>query len=87
MIQLGKIGFSMECFIVYFSKFSSTTVENCLLRGLGICHQLQAFQGISWNFLISWDPKIVSVLIALQQDVFSSHDNNFFKILVLSTVW
>ena len=28
--NLGKIGFSMECFTAYFSQFSSTTVKICL---------------------------------------------------------
>ena len=46
-IKKSKRGFSMEC-------FTAKTIENWLLGGwLGTHHQIQAFHGFSWNFVIS----------------------------------
>ena len=46
----------MECFTAVFSPYSSTNVTICLLGGqLGTYYQIQAYQGFSWNFLISYN--------------------------------
>ena len=54
--KLSKIGFSKECITANFSRFSCKNVKPCLLGcRLGTCHQIQAFQEFSWNFLTSED--------------------------------
>ena len=51
--KLSRIYFSMECFKADFSQFLSTSVKICLLGGcLGTLHQIQAFPGSSYSFLI-----------------------------------
>ena len=50
--KLSKTGFPMECFTLIFCNFLQKTVKIWLLGGrLGTCHQIQTFQGFSWNFL------------------------------------
>ena len=52
--KLSKISFLIEWYTADFSRIFSTNVKICLLDGrLGTCHQIQAFQGFSWNFPIS----------------------------------
>ena len=47
-MKLGKIGFSMECFRLFFCNFLSKNIKIWLLGGrLGTRHQIQAFQGFS----------------------------------------
>ena len=76
-IKLSKVGFSMECFTADFLQFLSTTVKICLLGGrLDTCHQFQALQGFSSNFLISWEPKSWAVWQLVRQLVYSPFGDN-----------
>ena len=64
--KLSIIGFSMECFIADFSKFSRTTFKICFFGCLlSISHQLQVFQEFFWNFLISSDSKTFSSFVGI----------------------
>ena len=65
-----------------FWEFLSTTIEVWLLDGqLMTCHQFQAFQGFSWNFLIFHDPRSSVVWKLLSQLVHSPFsDSNLFSI-------
>lgn len=57
--KLIKIVFSMACFKAGFSQFSSVTVKVFLLGvWLVTRHQFQSLQGVSQNFLISWNPRL-----------------------------
>ena len=71
----SKIGLSVECYTTDFSQFSSTTVKIFLFSGrLGTCHGFEAFQGIPWNFLISWIPDFRQLVWQIVHSL--SGDNN-----------
>ena len=45
--KLSNIGFPMECFIADFLQFFTVKRQNLLGGRVGICYQIQAFQGFS----------------------------------------
>ena len=80
--KLSNISFSMECFTADFSRNSCTNFKVCFLGDrLGTGHQIEKFQGSSWNLIISW-----SNLLSFK--LFDNSWNNFLPdIPVHSLSW
>ena len=54
LTKLNKIGFFMECFTADLLQFFTKKCQNLAFGWMvGTCHQIQAFQGFSENFLIT----------------------------------